>query len=185
MFSALRFGRMSITVGTYPPSSVPPVISSAFDPDSVAQEDLAIAQFQAYQNNTGLIANYTGRFNQFLPLYKLGQLPASAAPTVPDGYVVSVTVAQDGNFNIALVRQGSPVCDALPLPSLGTQLPAPGAPNVIHVGKALGGNWWSCGQDDTFASGKTTPPVVADDGTPGMFEKFAAPVGNGWYLKVG
>ncbi len=58
-------------------------------------------------------------------------------------------------------------------------------PNTIVVGNAIGGGWFSAGQGDTFPSGSTTPPMTTSQGVNGTFEKFGAPVGNGWYLKVG
>ncbi|MBZ5618577.1 MAG: hypothetical protein LAQ69_07625 [Acidobacteriia bacterium] len=52
--------------------------------------------------------------------------------------------------------------------------------NVIDVGVNFFGKWFSVGPHDTFPSGMTTPPQ-ADGHT---YEKFAAPVGPGWYLQV-
>lgn len=176
---------MSITAGIYPPQATPPTFGGDFSPTAVTAFNLAEAQYQAYVANTARIANYSARFAQFVPLYKLSELPASAAPAVPLGYVVEVSDGEADSLNIALVAQGAPVCAPLPLPDPPVALVQPGAANVIHVGKALGGGWFSTGQEDTFQSGKTTPPnTVSDDGVMGSFEKFAAPVGSGWYLKV-
>lgn len=52
--------------------------------------------------------------------------------------------------------------------------------NVIEIGHPMGGKWYSAGFNDTFPNGMTTPPQ--SDGH--TYEKFGAPVGNGWYLQV-
>jgi hypothetical protein len=56
---------------------------------------------------------------------------------------------------------------------------------VIDVGKAIPGasGWFTCGPKDTSPNGFVTPPVTSEDGVAGVFQKFGAPVGNGWYRK--
>jgi hypothetical protein len=78
----------------------------------------------------------------------------------------------------------TPVCAMPPLPyyASGNATPTP-VPNTIHIGNRIGtSNWFQALPGDTFPNGMTTPPMTSADGVNGVFEKFGAPVGIGWYL---
>jgi hypothetical protein len=158
---------------------------------------LAAIQLQVANLNNNLKSNYLTAFNNWLINWNAGRVSdKTTAPLPPNGYII-------GFFNDPTTGPGSlgPYGDEViqwPYPQVGTAAvtdqppipaipPAQGSlgPNHIHVGVSLGSGWWSTGADDTFPPGKTTPPVTSDDGTTGTFEKFGAPVGSGWYFKVG
>jgi hypothetical protein len=110
---------------------------------------------------------------------KLPLTPKPAPPTAqvvmasdpdPDG-VVWVWIVQDGSLR-------APCPDLPPLPV------APG-PNHVHILRRITGDWFSAGQDDTYSADGPPVTATADDGTSGIFQKYSAPVGPGWYKKVG
>jgi len=126
----------------------------------------------------GAVANYNGFITQ------VGTDPAAHGyprPAVPMGPSLSPPDPKSGLMSI--LENSAPVCD--PLPLLPVPSNAPPAPNTIHVGKRIGGNWFTVGAGDSLAAGATTPPVTSDDGVFGVFQKFGAPVGPGWYLLQG
>lgn len=145
--------------------------------------------------NGNLKKVYMDAFNGWLVSWNAGRVSdSSTAPKPPMAFVVgSFTDTTSGAGTVgaygpnpimwATPQMGTaPVCDmpqipVLPVPQ--SQLSA----NKIHVGRSLGQGWWSAGTDDTFPSGQTTPPVTSDDGATGVFVKYGAPVGAGWYLK--
>lgn len=108
-------------------------------------------------------------------------LPLTPKPATPLAQVLQTTVADKDGVVWIWIAPGSPL--RAPCPDLPA-LPPPTSPNHVHVGRRIHGNWFSTALDDTYdASG---PPVSAtsDDGVAGTFQKYPAPVGNGWYLQI-
>ncbi len=111
--------------------------------------------------------------------------PPLVPPTAPLAYVVS---APDANGYVWPVIGTTPLMPTPPLTlatvDLGTLKPPTRDPNHIDVGKAIpggGGKWFTVGPNDGTPNGFVTPPTTSEDGVTGIFLKFGAPVGNGWY----
>ena len=157
---------------------------------------LAAVTLQVANSNTNLKSNYMTAFSNWLISWNAGRISdKSTAPAPPLGFVVGYfndpttgpgTVGPYSNQVVqwAYPALGTvPVCDMPPIPNE----PPPQStlpPNHLHIGakETASDVWWSAGSDDTFPSGQKTPPVTSDDGVNGLWEKFGAPVGQGWYL---
>ena len=139
---------------------------------------LATSQAECAQRNDNLKSIYLTGFNNWKISVDAGRIGNTNPPKPPKAYVVKVS--EDG---WAYFEPGDqPVCDVPPIPA---DMTTPNPANVIDVGVAIGGKWWSCGPKDTFPIEKNpTPPVTSEDGVTGTFEKYAAPVGKGWYMKL-
>ena len=91
-------------------------------------------------------------------------------------------------YGFAYLAPGDvPVCPmpALPFYAAGNAAPNK-VPNVMVIGNRIGSTkWFQALPGDTWPSGQDTPPTTSADGVSGVFEKYGAPVGNGWYLQVG
>lgn len=153
---------------------------------------LAAAVAQVAALNDGLKANFQQAFGSWLTNWNAGRVTDSTtAPKPPNAFVVAYaadpttgpgSVGPYGETQIFWAYPGVgkvPVCDMPAIPAIPSNQ---SIPNHIHVGHALGGGWFSAGQDDTLPSGQATPPVTTDDGVTGTFVKYGAPVGAGWYL---
>ena len=171
-----------------PPTWTPPTDKSLWPDDLPTTGDqiadfiansLASAKSMCISLNNNQIIYYYGRMNANNASLDAGR-PAPYDTKVP--YEWLPTENNDGSW--AYEQTTFYVCNAIPLdPDL---TPKPKVPNTIHVGKSIGGNWFSVGDGDTMPNGFTTPPgITSADGVSGTFTKYGAPVGPGWYLKVG
>lgn len=130
--------------------------------------------------NGNLKSNYLTAFNNWKISVDAGRIPNTNPPKPPKAYVVS---APDSNGFQWMEPGTEPVCDMPPLPD-DVFTPVVKTPNTIDIGRNIGGKWFSVGSHDTFPPGSTTPPIPDANGVPHMYEKYAAPVGAGWYLQV-
>ena len=159
----------------------------ALDSDATS---LAAAQANQLVSSTAMVANlnanlqtfYLSAFNGWCTSVNAGRIPNTNPPSPPVQYVVSKPDAEGFQWPV-IDPDGAPVCAMPPIPvdMTGSK---PKVPNTIEVGKNISGKWFQVGPDDTFAPGMTTPPVTSADGVRGTFEKYAAPVGAGWYLQL-
>src|SRR5271165_5292276 len=110
-------------------------------------------------------ANVTAQYTLAVANYNLsmdnGSPYPGAAPTVPNGMVLGPANSMGLRF---AQYSGLPACMALPIHPLRGSTNDPKPPGVIDVGHAIGGNWWSVGDADSFPVGQTTPPVTTEDG---------------------
>jgi|SRR5579859_2417286 len=131
--------------------------------------------------NNNLKSIYLTAFNNWKISVDAGRIPNTNPPQPPKGYVVSAP--DPSGFQWPVIGT-EPVCDMPPLPE-DRFTPPVLVPNTFHVGHNIGGKWFSVGPNDTVAPGFNTPPgTTSDDGVSGTFQKFAAPVGAGWYLQI-
>lgn len=153
----------------------------SFGPDDfVATNNM---QQQAYcdQYNREAEARYRqGVANYNLFVEQVGKVPPFAPPSLPTKWVLT---APDQHGLRWQTTSNIPVCDPLPLKTPVTEPTR--AANVISVGKRIHGEWFQVGAGDGFAVGQKTPPTTSADGVVGVFEKYGAAVGAGWYLRVG
>lgn len=105
---------------------------------------------------------------------------AKMAPPIPKKYAAQ-DLNKTGWFDSEPTDE--PACAPFVFSPDMTSQP-PKTQNHQHIGRRNFGDWFACGSDDTIASG-TTMPGTSDDGVTGLFQKFGAAVGPGWYLKVG
>lgn len=154
------------------------------DPTNFVANNNAQQQNYVDQYNTNQTAIYTMAVSNYNLSMDNGSPYPTPAPTVPNGWILGPANSQGLRF---AMDSGQPVCAALPIHPMRGSVNDPKPPNVIDVGHAIpgAGNWFSVGDADTFAVGQTTPPVTSEDGVTGIFQKFGAPVGPGWYLKIG
>lgn len=148
----------------------------------------ATAALTAQQRNADLQYKYDQAIRDFDANMESGQKhdPPLVPPVAPRSYVIS---PPDDHGLVFAVQAGPPLTPTPPLKidtvDLGTLAPQAKVPGVIHVTRVISGSWYGVGADDGNPSGFMTPPgTKSDDGSTGVFEKFGAPVGNGWYLKV-
>ena len=131
--------------------------------------------------NGNLTTIFLTAFNNWKMSVDAGRAPNTGYPLPPKGYVVSAPDAQGFQWPVI---GNNPVCDLPPIPD-DHFTPSVLVPNTIHVGNRIGNpnsRWFQVGAGDTFAPGGITPPMTSADGVEGVFEKYAAPVGAGWYL---
>lgn len=137
--------------------------------------------------NKGLIARYNSAYADYVTNMQSGQnVPPERrhAPVPPMGW----ELAQPNQDGFVFYQIGTtPVCPQKPDVTANFDNPQPTKdPTHIHVGSAIpggGGMWFSVGGGDGTPNGFHTPPLSSDDGVFGVFVKFSAPVGPGWYLK--
>ena len=142
---------------------------------------LASSKIMVAQLNENLKVIYLGAFNNWKGNVEAGRIPNTDPPKPPKAYVVSKPDAYGFQWP---VLGTDPVCDMPPIPE-DRLTPRPKAPdNNIDVGHHISGAWFSVGPDDTFPSGMTTPPIPDATGALHTYQKFGAPVGPGWYLRV-
>ena len=151
--------------------------------DAAVRNQLAASTAMAASLNANLLANYNYAVDQYNQNMASGQqVPPERqhAPVPAMAYELSKADAAGFQYPIQGTTPIAPQApDAFYHGAPQVAKPA----NVIHVGHAISGRWFTAGPGDTFANGMTTPPVTSDDGVTGIFEKFGAPVGNGWYLQ--
>ena len=155
---------------------------------SAAQANiLASSTEQVRRLNADLKHRYLSAFADYVAnMQSGGFVPAErrTPPTPPKGW--QLAAPDDDGFVFYELGQ-IPVCDQPPAVNYNGGITAPvKVPNTIDVGKRLGtSKWFGVGPLDTLESGKETPPgTVSSDGVSGVFEKFAAVVGAGWYLQT-
>ena len=132
--------------------------------------------------NANLKSIYMTGFTNWTISVIAGRIPNTNPPQPPVQYVVGPPDAEGYQWPI-VDPTGTPVCAMPPLPPDQTNS-TPKVPNTIEVGSNIGGKWFSVGADDTFPAGMTTPPIPDASGALHTYEKYAAPVGAGWYLQV-
>lgn len=146
---------------------------------------LASSNIMVSQLNGNLKTIYLTAFNNWKISVEAGRIPNTNPPKPPKGYVVSAPDAHGFQWPVI---GNDPVCDMPSIPedhSLSqAEIRASLTPNTIDVGKNIGGKWFSVGAKDTFAPGATTPPIPDAAGALHTYEKYAAPVGAGWYLQL-
>ena len=157
-------------------------------PLSIDETSLAAAQanqlssttIMVDQLNTNLRSIYLTAFNNWKISVDAGRIPNTNPPKPPKAYVVSKPDSSGFQWP---VLGTDPVCDMPPIPDDHfTKVALP--PNTIDIGKSIGGKWFSVGPNDSFAPGMITPPIPDAAGTLHTYEKYAAPVGAGWYLQL-
>ena len=165
-------------------STTNPLNADACSLAAAQANQLASSTAMVAQLNTNLQSIYMTGFNNWCLSVNSGRIPNTDPPQPPVQYVISAPDKEGFQWPI-IDPAGGLVCAMPPVPPDMTNSTPP-VPNNIVVGSQIPGapGWFSCGQGDTFPSGKTTPPVTSADGVLGTFEKFGAPVGNGWYLKT-
>lgn len=164
-------------------SSVPTALSADATSLAAAQANqLADSTAMVAQLNTNLTSIYMTAFNNWTISVNAGRIPNTNPPQPPVQYVVSAPDKEGFEWPV-LDPAGTPVCAMPPVPADETNS-APKVPNTIDVGPSIGGKWFSVGAGDTFPSGMTTPPIPDSSGALHTYEKYAAPVGAGWYLEV-
>lgn len=159
---------------------VTPLSADATSLGAAQANQLASSQIMVQQLNGNLKTIYLTAFNNWKISVDAGRIPNTNPPQPPMGYVVSGPDAH--GFQWPVVGT-TPVCDMPPIPADETNS-APKVPNTINVGPSIGGKWFSVGPGDTFAAGMTTPPIPDASGALHTYEKYAAPVGAGWYLQL-
>lgn len=165
-----------------PATSAPPQapFSAGTGLADAQQNQAASSAIMVANLNSNLKVIYLTAFNNWALSVLAARIPNTNPPQPPTGYVVSAPDAEGFQWP---VMGTAPVCDMPPVPADTFTAPVT-VPNTISVGSSIGGAWFSVGAGDTFKPGMTTPPVTSADGVTGTFEKFAAPVGAGWYLKT-
>lgn len=115
-------------------------------------------------------------------------------PKPPVGYVVgyfddpTTGPGSEGPYQGAPVRWAypalgtDPVCEMPPVPGVVTH--ASGTGLIGNTVKDGGGEWFVALKGDTTAVGAVIPGTSLD-GVSGLFKRFGAPVGTGWYQKIG
>ena len=109
-------------------------------------------------------------------------LPQTSKPVAPLSQLVKTSPPDPDGVVWIWIERGDPL--GPPCADLPPLAVSPG-PNHVHVGRRIYAKWFSCGLDDNYDP--QGPPVSAtsDDGVSGTFQKYAAPVGIGWYLQIG
>jgi hypothetical protein len=134
------------------------------------------------QLNAGLKARAAAAYADYVANMRSGEnIPAylKVPPTPPMAWELAPADAQ----GFVYYQIGTtPVCPQGPAVAANADNPPVNTiPNMIMMGGQNGSTmWWSALAGDTFPSGMTTPPQP--DGH--TYEKFGAPVGSGWYLRV-
>ena len=141
---------------------------------------LASSTIMVGQLNGNLKSIYLTAFNNWKISVDAGRISNANPPKPPKGYVVC---APDANGFQWPVLGPDPVCDMPALPE-DHFTPVQKIPNTIDIGRNIGGKWFAVGAKDTFAPGATTPPIPDAGGVLHTYEKYAAPVGAGWYLQL-
>jgi hypothetical protein len=160
-------------------------VSIALDPDATSlvaaqANQLASSTIMVGQLNDNLKSIYLTGFNNWKINVDAGRWPNTNPPQPPMAYEISK--ADKNGFQWPVIGD-TPVCDMPPIPEDHFTKPTL-VPNTIDIGRNIGGSWFSVGPHDTFPAGKTTPPIPDLAGTLHTYEKFAAPVGAGWYLQL-
>jgi len=137
--------------------------------------------------NADLLSRYQSAYQDYLANMHSGEnVPADRihAPLPP--YAWELAPPDGDGFIFYQVSKTTRIADPASYPDTynSGSNPQPNAtPNMIMVGaRTASTNWFTALKGDTFPSGKMTPPVTSSDGVIGIFEKFGAPVGPGWYL---
>ena len=131
-------------------------------------------RFKDYYNNA-LITQYKNDFNTWKISVDTGKIDNTNPPQVPDGYGIT----QDSKGWPIVILNGLPVCNPLPIPP--SHFTPDSIPGTMLVGVRYNGNWFTALQGDTFPVDKETPPTLSKDGVFGVFKKYSAPTGGGWY----
>lgn len=151
---------------------------TSFGPDDYVQTNNAQQQSYCDQYNREAYNNYALTIANLNRSLDAGRPAPFVAPKVPTKWVLTAPDASGLQWQTTSSEPTGPV---IPLHEDATQANVK-VPNTIHVGHRIGGNWFSAGQNDTFPSGQSTPPITSEDGVTGVFVKYAAPVGPGWFL---
>jgi len=162
-------------------SSIPsPLSADATSLGAAQANQLASTQIMVQQLNNNLKTIYLTAFNNWKISVDAGRIANTNPPQPPKAYVVSPPDAH--GFQWPVVGT-APVCDVPPIPDDHFTKTTP-APNTIDIGHNIGGKWFAVGPNDSFTPGMTTPPIPDVAGTLHTYEKYAAPVGAGWYLQL-
>lgn len=111
-------------------------------------------------------------------------------PVQPMAQTVYVAADTDKDNAVIWLWLDNTVPIGAPCPDLPA-LPVPHPNGFVHITRHIVGDWYAASNDDAYPCDAypvaLAPPVnaVSDDGVKGVFVKYASPVGNGWYIKVG
>lgn len=162
---------------------------SPMSPTPQSFTDLGTAIANQLQDSMAMVVSLNASEQKFLDIDVLnyntsmaaGQVTADKIPLPRDRYAW-VLLKMPTGFTFYEKSDTVKLTPTVPLATFNALDAAhqPKVLNVINIGHPMGGKWYACGDGDTFPSGMTTPPQ-ADGHT---YEKFGAPVGNGWYLQV-
>ena len=158
--------------------------------DTLAAAEFNLASYyalQVLQLNQNLLTTYNAAVSDYNAMMQSGSF--SSVPPLRPAPASWIYVPADGqsNFFPGMQQTGPPIVPTVAIATTNNaNNPGPNtAPNVIMIGVAIvggGGKWFQALPGDTFPSGKTTPPMSSADGVFGVYEKFGAAVGAGWYF---
>ena len=156
---------------------------------------LATAEQQVVNFNAVLNTQFAADFAEWAEnAVKHGSVTNPAPPQPPKSYVVAyatdpTTVSAPGepdvvgpfhNLQWPYPSQAGPAICAMPtLPVI-----APVVTGTMLVGKRIYNEWFNAQTGDATLGG-TTAPATSQDGVSGLFEKYTAPVGQGWFKLIG
>lgn len=157
-----------------------PLNADATSLGAAQANQLASSTVMVAQLNANLKTIYLTAFDNWKLSVDSGRLANTNPPPPPKSYVVS---GPDANGFQWPVLGTDPVCDMPSIPE-DHYTPIEKIPNTIDIGRNIGGKWFAVGPKDTLAPGATTPPIPDAAGALHTYEKYAAPVGAGWYLQL-
>lgn len=149
-------------------------------PEAARANVLESATFQCNFRNDDLKRRFQTQFDRWCQ--NCIDRPAQT-PDVPPQPLNGFEVKNDEDGWAVVVQGDKPVCPVPPIPpavqaALGLEHPSV-PPDVPDIGANLGGNWYAVGPHDTKKPGDTVDTPM------GKFVYVGAPVGKGWYLKIG
>ena len=137
--------------------------------------------------NAQLQAEYDSKVKSFNAMMESGSFPGPLVPPPAPASFILIPGTANPYTPAGYAQTGPPIVANEPIDTINvaTNKPPVAIPGNIHVTVPIPGapGWWGCGKDDGFPNGQTTPPVTADDGTVGRFQRYGA-IGGAWYLKV-
>lgn len=152
----------------------------SFSPEDYVRTNNAQQQAYCDQYNANAYSHYRQTIENINRSLDAGRPAPIPAPPVPTKWVLT---PPDGNGLQWQTTSDEPTGPELPLHPDMSQLVVK-APNTIDIGRNIAGKWFSVGANDTFPPGLITPPIPDASGALHTYEKYAAPVGAGWYLQL-
>jgi hypothetical protein len=169
---------------------VPPTDPTLWPPDPTLTGDqiadyvansLISSKSMCVSLNNNKIVNYYNKMNANNASLEAGRsAPYDSVMPAPDLPIMA------GSAWSYAPNPDVPLCAAIPLSPDLTHENDPPPPNQIMIGLPVHGapGWWTALKGDSVPSGETVPGV-SQDGIFGMWLKYGAAVGTGWYRKVG
>lgn len=157
--------------------AIAPTLATPDTPQAQADTLTALTKAADLQN-ASIKAVFLSGFQSWAGLVLAGKIANTSPPPVPVGLQV-LTASNGWAF---IVPGQEPVCPMPPIP----QVPTIPTGLVITIGSHLGGVWWAALPSTNIPDGTPMPvAAVAQDGTSGLWLWVRAPVGTGWWEKVG